>query len=186
MVSFHICYDLSYLYALPMDWFTLGSFQDIWRCSISWTFLFLAGWSTSFSRNNLKRGLLYSAMALLVWIATSVASVDTPVTYGILFCMGASTASFCVLRKNQNAPSTAHNDSSSCSFFPYISNSTSNLSDRTSRLAWLSLPHFYVRGLLSIDTVFLYVYGRSRMRSSILMKGQKNTLRGQQGDGAGS
>lgn len=99
MVSFHICYDLAYLYALPMDWFTLGSFQDIWRCSISWTFLFLAGWSTSFSRNNLKRGLLYSAMALLVWIATSVASVDTPVTYGILFCMGASTLLFACFEK---------------------------------------------------------------------------------------
>ncbi len=91
MVTFHVCYDLAYLYTLPMGWFTTGPFQDIWRCSISWTFLFLAGWSTSFSRNNLKRGLLYSAMALLVWVATSIAAVDTPVNYGILFCMGAST-----------------------------------------------------------------------------------------------
>lgn len=94
MVAFHVCYDLAYLYAIPMIWFTQGPFQDIWRCSISWTFLFLAGWSTSFSRNNLKRGFLYSAMALLVWIATSVAGVDTPVNYGILFCMGASTLLF--------------------------------------------------------------------------------------------
>lgn len=99
MMGFHVCYDLAYLYALPMDWFTIGPFQDIWRCSISWTFLFLAGWSTSFSRNNLKRGLLYSAMALLVWIATSVAGVDTPVNYGILFCMGASTLLFACLEK---------------------------------------------------------------------------------------
>lgn len=99
MVAFHVSYDLAYLYGLPMAWFTIGPLQDIWRCSISWTFLFIAGWSTSFSKSNLKRGCLYTAMALLVWLATTVASVDTPVNYGILFCMGASTLLYSCIEK---------------------------------------------------------------------------------------
>ena len=160
MVSFHICYDLAYLYALPMDWFTLGSFQDIWRCSISWTFLFLAGWSTSFSRNNLKRGLLYSAMALLVWIATSVASVDTPVNYGILFCMGASTLLFACLEKIKTPHPLLITIVALAAFFPNISNSTSNLSDRTSRLAWFSLPTFMSGDYYPlIPYFFMYMVG---------------------------
>lgn len=91
MCLFHLCYDLAYLYGVDMPWFADTLFQTVWRASISWTFLFLAGWMTSFSRSNLKRGLFYAAAALTVFIATSVASVDTPVTFGILFCMAAST-----------------------------------------------------------------------------------------------
>lgn len=56
MVAFHTTYDLAYLYGYDMPWFTSTLFQDIWRASISWTFLILAGWMTQHSRNNLKRG----------------------------------------------------------------------------------------------------------------------------------
>lgn len=91
MVAFHASYDAAYLYHLAMPWFTTGVFQDVWRASISWAFLLLAGWMTQFSRNNIKRAALYGAAALVVYIATAVASVDTAVSFGILFCMAAST-----------------------------------------------------------------------------------------------
>lgn len=97
MAAFHACYDLAYLYGLPMPWFTTGPFQDIWRDSISWTFLALAGWMTSLSRNNARRGLVYAAAAAAVFAATTVAAVDTPVSYGILFCMAASTLLYAAL-----------------------------------------------------------------------------------------
>lgn len=91
MVLFHAAYDAAYLYGFDMPWFQGTLFQDIWRASISWTFLALAGWMTTLSRSNFKRAALYGAAALVVWIATSVASVDTAVSFGILFCMAAST-----------------------------------------------------------------------------------------------
>lgn len=42
MAGFHACYDLAYLYGWDMPWFTQTVFQDIWRASISWVFLFIA------------------------------------------------------------------------------------------------------------------------------------------------
>lgn len=94
MVAFHASYDLAYLYGISMPWFTVGPFQEIWRSSISWTFLALAGWMTIYSRNNFKRAGVYGLSALTVYIATTVAAVDTPVNFGILFCMAASTLIF--------------------------------------------------------------------------------------------
>lgn len=55
MAGFHACYDLAYLYGWDMPWFTQTVFQDIWRASISWVFLFIAGWMCTLSRNNAKR-----------------------------------------------------------------------------------------------------------------------------------
>ena len=89
MAGFHACYDLAYLYGWDMPWFTETVFQDIWRASISWVFLFIAGWMCTLSRNNVKRALKYAAAALIVWIATTLASVDDSVNFGIIYCMAA-------------------------------------------------------------------------------------------------
>lgn len=91
MVLFHAMFDYAYVYSQPAAWFTSGAFQEVWRCSISWVFIALAGWMTSFSRNNIKRAALYGACAIVVWLATSIAQVSTPVSFGILYCMAAST-----------------------------------------------------------------------------------------------
>lgn len=92
MAGFHACYDLAYLYGWDMSWFTETVFQDIWRASISWVFLFIAGWMCTLSRNNVKRALKYAAAALIVWIATTLVSVDDSVNFGIIYCMAACTA----------------------------------------------------------------------------------------------
>lgn len=90
MVAFHFCYDLKFISGVRLDWFA-PPFQDIWRASISWTFLFVAGCMCSLSRDNLKRGLVYSAFAAAVFAVTTLAGVDTPISFGIIFCMAAST-----------------------------------------------------------------------------------------------
>lgn len=90
MVLFHFCYDLKYICGFGLDWFA-PPFMDIWRASISWTFLFVAGCMCSLSRNNLHRALRYGAVALGVFVVTSFASVDTPISFGIIYCMAAST-----------------------------------------------------------------------------------------------
>lgn len=91
MCAFHTCYDLAYLYGLNMPGFTDALIQSLWRDSISFTFLILAGWMTSYTRNNFRRAGIYALAALAVWAATTVAAVDTPVNFGILYCMAACT-----------------------------------------------------------------------------------------------
>lgn len=88
MVLFHGCYDLAYLSHVSLPWFS-GLFQDIWRASISWTFLFIAGCMCHYSHNNLIRGAKLLALSLGIFIATSLVAVDTPISFGIIFCMGA-------------------------------------------------------------------------------------------------
>ena len=90
MVLFHLCYDLKFLSGVELAWFE-PPLQDIWRCSISWTFLAIAGCMFTFSRSNLRRALQYGGVALAIWVVTSVASVDTPISFGIFYCMAACT-----------------------------------------------------------------------------------------------
>lgn len=98
MVAFHTAYDLAYIFELPVPWFTSGPVQDIWRNSISWTFLFLAGWMCAYSRNNVKRAIRYGSFAILIWFATTLAAVDTPINFGIIYCMSVSTLIAALLR----------------------------------------------------------------------------------------
>lgn len=90
MVLFHFCYDLRFIYGFDLDFFR-PPFQDVWRASISWTFLFIAGCMCSFSRNGYKRSLRYLAAAAAIFVVTTIVAVDVPISFGIIFCMGAST-----------------------------------------------------------------------------------------------
>lgn len=93
MVAFHLCYDLAYIRGLALPWFH-GLGQDVWRASISWTFLAVAGCMCAFSRNNLRRSCRYLAVALLIFVVTSVVAIDVPISFGIIYCMGASTLAY--------------------------------------------------------------------------------------------
>lgn len=90
MMAFHFCYDLVYLQGVAIPWFA-PPLQDVWRASISWVFLLIAGIMSSKSRNNARRAVRYLLFALAVWGVTSVVAVDTPISFGIIYCMGAST-----------------------------------------------------------------------------------------------
>ena len=90
MVLFHLCYDLRFLAGANLDWFA-PPLQDIWRASISWTFLFIAGCMCTLSRNNLKRGLSYGGVAFAIYAVTLLARVDVPISFGIIYCMSACT-----------------------------------------------------------------------------------------------
>ena len=90
MVIFHLCYDLKFIAGYDLEWFE-PPLQDVWRCSISWVFLFIAGCMCTLSRNNLRRALEYGCVALAIWVVTTVAAVDTPISFGIIYCMSACT-----------------------------------------------------------------------------------------------
>ena len=90
MVVFHACYDLQFLQGKFLFFFQ-APFIDIWRASISWVFLIIAGLSCSLSRNNLYRALRYGLLAFVIWLTTTLAAVDAAINFGIIFCMSAST-----------------------------------------------------------------------------------------------
>lgn len=99
MVLFHATYDLVFLYGIPLPWFTKGPFQELWRCTISWTFLFIAGWMCLFSSNNFKRAVRYGVLALLIYVATTIAAVDESINFGIIYCMAACTFCYYLLQR---------------------------------------------------------------------------------------
>ena len=90
MVGFHLCYDLAFIEGMALPWFR-PPLQDIWRATISWTFLLVAGIMCSHSRSNLRRAGRYLGVAAAIYAVTLVAAVDTPISFGIIYCMGAST-----------------------------------------------------------------------------------------------
>lgn len=98
MVLFHLCYDLRFIVGADLSWFA-PPLQDVWRCSISWTFLFVAGCMCPLSRNNLRRAGQYGAVALAIWVVTSLAAVDIPISFGIIYCMAVCTLVAWVLER---------------------------------------------------------------------------------------
>lgn len=90
MVLFHYCYDLKFLAGVPLAWFA-PPLQDVWRASISWSFVFIAGCMCAHSRSNLRRAGIYGAFALGIFLVTWVAGVDTPISFGVIYCMAACT-----------------------------------------------------------------------------------------------
>lgn len=139
MVAFHAAYDAAYLYGPPLPWFTDPIVQNAWRISISWVFLLLAGWMTQFSRDNLHRGIRYAIAALVVYVATSIASVDTAVSFGILFCMAASTLAYCALRPLLDRAHPATGLAISLSLFA-LTYSVPSARYGIEGLAWLGFP----------------------------------------------
>ena len=90
MVLFHLCYDLTQLSGVDLPWFR-PPLEDVWRASISWTFLFVAGCMCPLSRSNARRALQYGLVALAIWLVTTMVAVDTPISFGIIYCMAACT-----------------------------------------------------------------------------------------------
>lgn len=158
MAGFHACYDLAFLYGWDMPWFTETVFQDIWRASISWVFLFIAGWMCTLSRNNVKRALKYAAAALIVWITTTLVSVDDSINFGIVYCMAACTAvvALTVRYSKKNTGLVGH-CSVPCSFCPNLGHSKSDLPTPLPGMAWIPEPGFCFGRLLSAHSVCLYV-----------------------------
>ena len=103
MVLFHFCYDLVELSGIDLPFFR-PPFEDVWRASISWVFLTLAGIMCSYSRNNFARALKYGIVAFAIWLATTVAAIDIPISFGIIFCMAASTLVYALAQKAGIAP----------------------------------------------------------------------------------
>ncbi|MCH4053961.1 MAG: DUF1624 domain-containing protein [Atopobiaceae bacterium] len=90
MVGFHACFDLVNIYGVSIPWYQ-GIAMAAWRDSISWPFLFIAGCMCAQSRSNLRRSAKYLLVAALIFVVTYATGIVTPISFGIIFCMGACT-----------------------------------------------------------------------------------------------
>ena len=90
MIAFHACYDLVSLYGVSLTWF-IFPYMDLWRNSIAWVFIFLAGMMCSYSAHKIKRCVVYLVCAFLIYVVTTLVAVDIPINFGIIFCLGMST-----------------------------------------------------------------------------------------------
>lgn len=90
MIAFHACYDLVSLYGVSLTWFVFP-YIDLWRNSIAWVFIFLAGMMCSYSVHKIKRCVVYLVCAFLIYVVTTLVAVDIPINFGIIFCLGMST-----------------------------------------------------------------------------------------------
>lgn len=91
MVLFHLAYDMVFFYGIGADvWFS-SALIPLWRASISWTFLIIAGAMCTFSQNNFKRAALYLGVALAIYIVTSLIDASVMISFGIIYCMAACT-----------------------------------------------------------------------------------------------
>ncbi len=104
MVLFHFYYDLVFLIGIvpTSAFFTLA--VDIWRASISWTFLLIAGVMCTFSRNNLKRAAVYGAVAIAIYVVTSFIDKSVEISFGIIYCMAACTLVAAILMRLSFSP----------------------------------------------------------------------------------
>lgn len=161
MVAFHAAYDAAYLFGFEIPWFTDPIIQTVWRSSISWVFLALAGWMTSLSRNNLKRGGVYAAAAGAVFLATSIAGVDTPISFGIIYCMAACTLLYAATAPLLNRfPAAA--GLISCLVLFAATYTLPHMTYPVEGLAWLGFPSAsFVSGdyYPLLPNVFLYLAG---------------------------
>ena len=160
MVLFHLCYDLRFIYGFDLGWFA-PPLQDAWRASISWTFVFVAGCMFPLSRSNLRRGAQYAAVALAIFVVTSVASVDTPISFGIIYCMAACTLLYAATAPLLNRfPAAA--GLISCLVLFAATYTLPHMTYPVEGLAWLGFPSAsFVSGdyYPLLPNVFLYLAG---------------------------
>lgn len=97
MIVFHLVFDLSYFAGLEINyrsgfWYWEGK-------SAALLFIFLAGISSGFSRNTVKRGLKVLGFGLVITLVTFVVFREQYVRYGILHLLGTGMIVFPLLKR---------------------------------------------------------------------------------------
>lgn len=100
MIFFHLVYDLNEFWGREVA--ILSSFW-YWEGKVAvWLFIFLAGISSGFSRNNVRRGLKVLAFALLISLVTYFIFQEQYVRFGILHLLATAMLLFPLLKRLPN------------------------------------------------------------------------------------
>ncbi len=83
MVAYHTLWDLVYIFDVGIPWFTSDS-ASFFQMSIRWSFIFISGFSLSFSRNKLKRGITVLIGSVIISLATYFFMPENFILFGVL------------------------------------------------------------------------------------------------------
>ncbi|KAF5049059.1 hypothetical protein SDC9_58046 [bioreactor metagenome] len=100
MVIFHIVYDLNEFVGLDIDY--LSGFWYWEGKTSALMFIFLAGISSGFSKNTVKRGIKILIFAMLITLVTYIFFREQYIRFGILHLLGTSMVLFPLLKKMNN------------------------------------------------------------------------------------
>lgn len=98
MTAYHAMWNLVHLYGIDGAWFT-GPGGYVWQQSICWTFILLAGFCWSLSRNHVKRGLTVFLGGVIVSVVTHLLMPASRITFGILTFTGSAVLLMIPLEK---------------------------------------------------------------------------------------
>lgn len=100
MVVFHLVFDLNEFVGIKIDY--LNGFW-YWEGKISaLIFIFLAGISSGFSKNNVKRGIIVLAFAMVVTLVTYILYKDQYIIFGILHFLAVCMLLYPLLQRINN------------------------------------------------------------------------------------
>lgn len=89
MIGYHFSYDVFILYGKYPQWLS-NPFGYVWQQFICISFILISGFSASFSRSHLKRGILLNICGLIVTVVTMIASPQAVIYFGVLNLLGCS------------------------------------------------------------------------------------------------
>lgn len=87
MVLYHIYYDLACVYLIDLPQ-AVDIVMRFLQPFIAGTFIFVAGISANYSRNNFKRGALYFFIGMMFTFVTSVVMPSETILFGVLHFIG--------------------------------------------------------------------------------------------------
>jgi len=96
MIFFHVLFDLKEFYSYPVT-YNAGIYDYLGKVSVI-LFILISAISSSFSRNNVRRGLKYLAVGMLITVASHLYNPDYGIKYGILHFLGTSILLFSLFR----------------------------------------------------------------------------------------
>lgn len=87
MVAYHFCYDLRYLYGLPLRFMDERS-GFCWQQMICWTFILVSWASAALSRRPARRGMAVLGCGMLLTVVTFLIMPGQRIVFGVLHLLG--------------------------------------------------------------------------------------------------
>ena len=97
MVGYHLCYDLTSLFGVHLDWFYQLPGM-LWQQSICLPFILIAGACCFFSRSNLRRGIQLFLLGMGFTVVTMVVMPSSPIRFGLLHFLGVCVLLYALLK----------------------------------------------------------------------------------------
>jgi len=89
MVTYHLLYDLVYIFGIPVSWFSIRK-CFVWEQFICFTFILIAGISFHLSRRPWRNGLKLWGCALILTAVTLLVIPEEMIAFGILHFLGSA------------------------------------------------------------------------------------------------